>query len=611
MAGYGASLKFDEEAMKNLPVGKDTHSTAQRRAMFRQADMSGNGITSLAECDRLIVSVLAIEGIKIMKPVINRAFHAARDIVPPTGSFSPHYVDFHEFRYFLIYLQHYLELFLLFCGIDTKDAKSTETGKYTDRRMGFPEFEDAVPRLLDWGLEDEVAETLREDPRLVFQDLDANGGGVVLFDEFAHWALWNHLFSLDGDDDDDLEEAMEVLKKQKPNLCGKDLDSIKASKAKYRADAKMSGQGCLGGDPSLAGGYERIEDGAKELVAGRHYPGGLAAWKASFHGAGRDRPGKYRTVAKITAIYANPKGNAMRDKVDQLENGSEVEVLEVIDVNPDEPRIRARIDGGYISLLNTENGFRWAVRLQDRGKFSAWKASFNRCVEADEDFMTNGVPECANGCGQPRFGRYPTCCTHCKGPDGPHARDCKPKGYEECENRCGHPQFGKYKTCCTHCRGPDGPHARGCKPMVVAETTEKEEGARSGESGAAGCSNGCGRAKFRRYPTCCTHCKGPDGPHARDCDQRHEQTEKTSRIVQCFSKIDANKDGKINRDELACVLRNLDTAGVFSDMDVNEVLDLMDTNGDGCIDYGEFALWSEGDQDSADAMIAATESLGE
>ena len=33
-----------------------------------------------------------------------------KDIVPPVGDFSPHYVDFHEFKYFLIYIQARFEL---------------------------------------------------------------------------------------------------------------------------------------------------------------------------------------------------------------------------------------------------------------------------------------------------------------------------------------------------------------------------------------------------------------------------------------------------------------------------------------------------------------------
>jgi len=586
MAGYGASLAFDEQAMKNLPIGRDPESTSARRQLFRQADMNGNGITSLAECDRLIVTVLNIEGVKIMKPVIDRAFHAARDIVPPVGAFLPHYVDFHEFRYFLIYLKHYLELFLIFCSVDQKD----HTGKYSDRRMSYPEFESALPHLIEWGLEDETAAQLKKDPRVVFRDLDANGGGVVLFDEFAHWALWNHLFQLDGNDDADMEEALEVLKKQKPNLCGKDLSSIKASRAKYRADAKISGQGCLGGDPSLSGGYEKIADGGRELAEGRHYPGGLAAWKASFHGQGKDRPGTYRTVAQITAIYRGSTKSS--GKVDQLESGKEIDVEEIIDV-PGENRIRARVSGGFISLLNTENGFRWAVRLPDkkdggrRQAPPAWKSSFDRCEEASEDFLTNGVPECVNGCGQPRFGRYPTCCWHCKGPDGPHARDCVPKGYEECENKCGHPQFGKYKTCCTHCKGPEGPHARGCKSL------KDEQAAKCGgckpetkfrQTGPV-CSNGCNRLPFRKYPTCCTRCKGTDGPHHPDCDQRHQDEGVRRSIRNVFYQAKDRPSG-FSHTCFKNLLRRL-----FPEDALDGMIKACDKNENGVIEIDEFIDW--------------------
>merc|ERR1719171_794978 len=221
--------------------------------MFCQADMSGNGICSLAECDRLIVDVLRIQGVSQLKPVINRAFHAARDIVPPVGDFSPHYVDFYEFRFFLIYLRHYLELFMMFDQIDAKKAGKTGSGSYSDRRMSFNEFKAAVPRLIDWGVGDELAARLETDPKEVFQEVDANGGGVILFDEFAHWGLYAHIWAADGaSDGSGMTEAYEVLKKQKPNLCCKDLHGIKAQKAKYRVDAPISGQGCLLGDAELA-----------------------------------------------------------------------------------------------------------------------------------------------------------------------------------------------------------------------------------------------------------------------------------------------------------------------------------------------------------------------
>mmetsp|Transcript_359 Transcript_359/g.929 ORF Transcript_359/g.929 Transcript_359/m.929 type:complete len:441 (+) Transcript_359:114-1436(+) len=50
-----------------------------------------------------------------------------------------------------------------------------------------------------------------------------------------------------------------------------------------------------------------------------------------------------------------------------------------------------------------------------------------------------------------------------------------------------------------------------------AISREVADGSRSiGE----GCINGCGRRPFSKFPTCCTHCKGPSGPHARDCSAK-------------------------------------------------------------------------------------------
>eukprot|EP00927_Polykrikos_kofoidii_P077799 TRINITY_DN74702_c0_g1_i1.p1 TRINITY_DN74702_c0_g1~~TRINITY_DN74702_c0_g1_i1.p1 ORF type:complete len:524 (-),score=86.70 TRINITY_DN74702_c0_g1_i1:20-1591(-) len=523
MAGYGASLEVDAEALAALPTGDCPESNKQRKKLFRMADYNGNGIVSLAEADRLIAEVLRIEGVRSMKPVINRAFHAARDIVPPVGEISPHYIDFHEFRYFLIYIKLYVELFTVFA---TAAQKKDE--KYSDRRLSFEEFATAAPVLIDWGLDKETTKKLRKDPAAVYREMDNDGGGIVLFDEFAHWALWHHIWELDGREsaDADMAEALQVLKTQKPNLCGKDLSSIQASKAKYRVDAKISGQGCLGGDESLSGAYDAVPSGGAELAAGRHYPGSLEAWKAS--------------------------------------------------------------------LKRVEIGAANAAR---------------------------GPTLCKNGCGRPAFGRYATCCTRCKGAEGPHCRDCVGSGYAVCVKGCGRQPFGHHETCCTHCRGADGPHARDCvekvkslgprhggrgaasaagegsSPQIVALEIEKQKaieredfdeakrlkeaistltsleaekveavksedfgrakrvkeeidafgaapsetkgrgrGNKGGGRGAEGhsvnvekaihgsksslCENGCGRPPFRQFKTCCTHCKGSDGPHAKDCNAR-------------------------------------------------------------------------------------------
>merc|ERR1719491_266721 len=44
--------------------------------------------------------------------------------------------------------------------------------------------------------------------------------------------------------------------------------------------------------------------------------------------------------------------------------------------------------------------------------------------------------------------------------------------------------------------------------------------ANDGGRSKAGCSKGCGRRPFKTFPSCCTHCHGRHGPHARNCSRR-------------------------------------------------------------------------------------------
>ena len=62
-----------------------------------------------------------------------------------------------------------------------------------DRRIGIEEFTKAVPTLEKWGVK-------IEDPEASFKEIDGNGGGQVLFDEFVIWAAAKNL---DLEDDDD------------------------------------------------------------------------------------------------------------------------------------------------------------------------------------------------------------------------------------------------------------------------------------------------------------------------------------------------------------------------------------------------------------------------
>ena len=75
------------------------------------------------------------------------------------------------------------ELWAMFELIDTGD----------DRRVDLGEFKKAVPLLEKWGVRVTDAEG-------TFKEIDKNGGGQVLFDEFVDWGVKK---GLDLEDDDD------------------------------------------------------------------------------------------------------------------------------------------------------------------------------------------------------------------------------------------------------------------------------------------------------------------------------------------------------------------------------------------------------------------------
>lgn len=71
------------------------------------------------------------------KPVLLRAFNAAKDRVKSKSKHGDDYLEFKEFRYFLKYLRQYYEYWVAFERVDTDG----------DRRLTFEEFKMAGRRL--------------------------------------------------------------------------------------------------------------------------------------------------------------------------------------------------------------------------------------------------------------------------------------------------------------------------------------------------------------------------------------------------------------------------------------------------------------------------------
>jgi len=86
-----------------------------------------------------------------------------------------------------------------------------------DQRIGLDEFKKALPTLAKWGVK-------IDDPAAAFKEIDVNGGGQVLFDEFVVWATSKNL-DLDDDDDNDCQQTLKETEAAKSLMKSKDAKS--------------------------------------------------------------------------------------------------------------------------------------------------------------------------------------------------------------------------------------------------------------------------------------------------------------------------------------------------------------------------------------------------
>jgi len=172
----GSGINWSQ-VIRKLPTKKGNARHSQRRKdMFMQFDPNGNGYLSLAEVDKGIRDVLALDALFNAKPAIMRAFQYAKDWSEGDGKYGPDFIEFKEFRILLVALKQYLEYWEAFGKVDTSG----------DGRITIDEFSAAVDLISSW-----VGDI--PNPDAEFLRIDANRGGFILFNEFCDWAIRKNL----------------------------------------------------------------------------------------------------------------------------------------------------------------------------------------------------------------------------------------------------------------------------------------------------------------------------------------------------------------------------------------------------------------------------------
>jgi hypothetical protein len=171
------------ELVENLPTAPGAR--AARMELFDEFDPNGNGHLSLAEVEKGLLEGSDVmrgdaELLRVLKPAVMRAFQAAKGS-SGVGGVSADYVEKREFRLLLLYLVRFVALLALFRLIDSNG----------DKRIDLAEFRAALPVLRPWGVQ-------VQDPEATFKQIDANGGGYILFEELAHWGIHTSIETLRG-----------------------------------------------------------------------------------------------------------------------------------------------------------------------------------------------------------------------------------------------------------------------------------------------------------------------------------------------------------------------------------------------------------------------------
>mmetsp|Transcript_81722 Transcript_81722/g.243686 ORF Transcript_81722/g.243686 Transcript_81722/m.243686 type:complete len:483 (+) Transcript_81722:74-1522(+) len=148
---------FDDLEAKIKALEKDEK---RLRELWDRLDYNGNGIVSLAEIDKLVVECFPLLN---HKPALMRAYKKTIS----SGN-RDDWVERKEFKAMLANVFYFNKLYWIFDEVNGED-----------RRITFPEFKKCLTLC---GVHASQVEARHD-----FSQIDRNGGGMILFDEFCAW----------------------------------------------------------------------------------------------------------------------------------------------------------------------------------------------------------------------------------------------------------------------------------------------------------------------------------------------------------------------------------------------------------------------------------------
>lgn len=198
-----------------IPVGSDVQSMRRRRELFEKIDEDGRGILYQAKAERCLFRLLPlVAGFADLRWIVHKAWAVTREVVKPICSMGVDRMDRNQFRALCIYLWYFFKLW---------DLVAQLTGSTDGKQVTQQHFEEIVPALLgQWGIQEAAIWKVNLD--VVWDLIDRNKRGWVIFDDFAEFILRRSLLQLIAEgEEDSRQEATRLLRRTHPHLLERDF----------------------------------------------------------------------------------------------------------------------------------------------------------------------------------------------------------------------------------------------------------------------------------------------------------------------------------------------------------------------------------------------------
>lgn len=184
-----------DELLNKLPAKKTEEDKKIRNDLWKKKLHSGtDGYVTKEQVEKVMIGYLDLPKEILQKEPLRKAFEAAKaKCKNKNDRKGDEYLQKDEFRFYFVYLRQYFEYWVMFERVDASG----------DHQISFEEFNNALPKMKEWGVEITDAKT-------EFDNIDYSKNGTISFDEFCAYAIRK---SLDLEDDDDFDdEGLDQLK---------------------------------------------------------------------------------------------------------------------------------------------------------------------------------------------------------------------------------------------------------------------------------------------------------------------------------------------------------------------------------------------------------------